>query len=98
MRAHQRIGIIQLGARQQVQARRVHQHHGPVALHHQVVLGARAVQFEAILEPAAAAGQHRHAQCLRRAGRLALHDRLDLRCRAGTQPEGGVNHVRDHSL
>jgi len=62
MAAHQLVGVIELGTRQQIQTSRINQHFGAAALDNQVVLLRRLIQFEAILEAAAAAGQNRDTQ------------------------------------
>ena len=85
--------VLALGAAQQVQAGRVHQHAGALALDDQVVRLRRAVvEHEAVLKAAAPAGQHADAQRRGLAGRG--HDLGDALGRAVAHGEGFA-HARN---
>ncbi len=58
MAAHQGVGEVELGAREQVEARRVHEDAGAVALDHRVIRLGGLIQLEPVLKAAAPAGQH----------------------------------------
>ena len=62
MRPHQRIVVIQFRPRQQIQARRVDEHHGRPLLDHRIILSALPIQVELVLKPAAPPCQYGHAQ------------------------------------
>ena len=95
MRAHQRIGIIKLGAAQQIKAALIDQNPGAALFDHQIILGRRGgFEIEFILKAAATAGQHGHAE--RRRRRLCAEDLGN----AGRSPLGQaeVRRMRAHAV
>ncbi len=65
MGAHQRVLIVELGAGEEVQARRIDEYRGAIGRDDEILVILGAGQVEFILKTAAAAGQHLDSQCLR---------------------------------